>query len=238
MKMCRLIKTKKMKKSGNKIKAVLAVLLLLVTTAVSAQTSVQRSVIIIESNIETRAVPGNAKNRVAVMPMTYIADDNGSRAEQMPFYLQEMAINCLSQSSAVLKFMDAAEVNAILLKNGIDEDNIRRYTPRELAAILHVEYVITGSVLQDNGNVVTVSHTNSRRHNVERWGKWQEISRRNSSNSTSVTRQNIETHVTVSIYNETGEKIYTKSRQSILSEPDAYKAALKFLLKRTPLYNR
>jgi hypothetical protein len=206
-------KNKQMKKSGNKIKAVLAVLLLLVTTSVSAQ-------------------------KVAVMPMTYIADDNGSRAEQMPFYLQEMAINCLSQSAAELKFMDAAEVNAILLKNGIDGDNIRRYTPRELAAILHVEYVITGSVLQDNGNVVTVSHTNSRRQHIERWGKWQEVSRRNNSNSMSVTRQNIETHVTVSIYNETGEKIYTKSRQSILSEPDAYKAALKFLLKRTPLYNR
>jgi hypothetical protein len=228
-----------MKKLINNILSVFAVALLFITATAAAQTGVQQVNKVIYTESTATASPASTRNKVAVMPINYIGEDNDARAEEMRFHLQEIAINCLSESAAELKFMDATEVNARLFKNGINIDNIRQYTPKELAGILNVEYIIMGSVLQDRGNVVTVSRTNnSRRQNVEHWGKWMEVNRRNSSSTASVTRQNIETHVSVSIYNETGEKIYTKSRQSILSDADAYKAAIKYLLKRTPLYRR
>jgi hypothetical protein len=183
----------------------------------------------------------STRNKVAVLPILYIGDVNERRAEDMQFYLQDITINFMNESAFTLQFMDAAEVNAILLKNGIDEENIRRYTMRDLATILQVEFVISGSVLQDNGNVVTVSsNTNTRRQSVDQWyGKrGPKVITRSHNSGVMVTRQNVETHVSLSIYNETGEKIYTKSRQSILSDADAYKAAMKYLLKRTPLYKR
>jgi hypothetical protein len=188
--------------------------------------------------------PFQSNNRVAVLPLVYIGDGYDDRAEEMRYRLQEIAINYLHQSAVELKFINPAELNAILLKKGIDDRNIREYTPGELASILNVEYIITGSVVQEKGSLVTVSNHNTvRRQRIDdygrdRYGREARITRRNNSNSTSVTRQHIETHVSISIYNEAGETVYSKSRQSILTENDAYKNAIQYLLKRTPLYKR
>jgi hypothetical protein len=194
--------------------------------------------------------PVNSKNRVAVMPMIYIGDDDDTRSEEMRFHLQGIAISYLNRSAMELKFMDIAEINALLFKNGINDLNIRQYTPKELAAILNVEYLIMGSVLQDRGSVVTVSNNhNTRRQTIEQYnrrGRHERYDRhgrtvivtRGNNNGSSVTRQNIETQVSLTIYNEMGEMIYTRSRHSLLSEPDAYKYTIQYLLKRTPLYER
>jgi hypothetical protein len=222
-----------MKKINNKTRLVLAALFLLVTTAVSSQAMLS---------------PINPRNRVAIMPITYMGDGNEEREEEMQFFLQDIAVSYMDRSAVELKFMDVAEINAILFKNGINEETIRQYTPRELAGILNVEYIITGSVLQDRGSVVTVSNQHStRRQTIEHRDRYSrhgrridEIQVRNRNNSvrSSVTRQNIETQVSFSIYNDSGERIYSKSRKSILSESDAYKNAIQYLLKRTPLYKR
>jgi hypothetical protein len=181
----------------------------------------------------------NTKNRVAVMPMRYVADGNPDRAEYMRTYLQEMAIGFLSRSAAELKFVDAAEINAILLKNDIAESNMQQYTPGELANILQVEYVIIGSVMQDKGNLVTsVSNNGSKKQTIEQNSNKVKINGKNNSHSTEVTHQDIETQVSLFIYSESGQKIYDNSRRSILSDADAYKAAIKYMLRRTPLYKR
>lgn len=65
----------------------------------------------------------------------------------------------MNRSAAELKFMDVAEINALLYKKGINEQTIRGYTPKELADVLNVEYVIIGSVLQDKGSLVTVTNS-------------------------------------------------------------------------------
>lgn len=177
--------------------------------------------------------------RVAVIPMIYIGDDNETRMDDMRFYLQDIAISCLGKSAAELKFLDANEINAILLKNGISDFNIRQYTPKELADILHVEYIIMGSVVQDLGKTVTAFHSNNnRRQKIEHRYRETRLRGHNHRCGSSVTTQNIETRVTLSIYNETGEKIHTSSRRSLLTGPGAYRNTIQYLLKRTPLYNR
>ncbi|MGB8192393.1 MAG: hypothetical protein WCF67_10765, partial [Chitinophagaceae bacterium] len=160
-----------------------------------------------------------SRNKVAVIPVTYIADGNDYRIDEMRFFLQDIVISYMSNSASELKFIDAVTVNAILLRNGINETNIRQYTPKELAAVLQVEYIVMGSVLQSAGSVVTTDRNhNTSRQTIEHYSRDAKVIRRNNSHGTSVTRQNIETQVSLSIYNEAGERIYTKSRQSILSE--------------------
>jgi len=190
----------------------------------------------------------SSRNRVAIMPMAYIGDGEDNRDEEMRYVLQDVAVSFMNREAAELKFMDVTEINAILYKKGINEETVRGYTPKELAILLNVEYVIMGTVMQDRGSVVTVTNQNtSRRQTVEHYDRYGrhgrysnhvEVINRNNNNRRSETRQNIETQVSVSIYNEQGEKIYSKSRQSILTEQDAYKNALQYLLKRTPLYRR
>lgn len=181
----------------------------------------------------------NPRHRVAVIPVTYIADGSDKRTDEMRFFLQDMMISYMSSSAAELKFVDAATVNAVLLKDGLDDDNLRRYTPKELAAILQVEYVIMGTVLQSMESVVTTEHNqNTRKQTIEHWGHDTKVRQRNTRTGSSVTRQNVETQVSISIYNDMGDRIYSKSRESILSEGDAYRNAMHYLLKRTPLYRR
>jgi hypothetical protein len=184
----------------------------------------------------------NSRYRVAVMPLVYLGDGSEGREEEMRYQLQDVVVSYMSRSAAELKFMDAAEVNALLYKKGIGADNIRQYTPRELARLLNVEYVIMGSLIQDPGNIVTTENNfNTRRQTIEHRGRYGDrlrVTGRNWHTGNSVTRQHIKTQVSISIYNETGDRIYTKSRESILTESDAYRFALQYLLKRTPLFNR
>ena len=183
----------------------------------------------------------NSRYRVAVMPLVYLGDGSEGREEEMRYQLQDIVVSYMSKNAAELKFMDAAEINALLYKKGIGTDNIRQYTPRELAGLLNVEYLIMGSVIQDPGNIVTTENSyNTRRHTVQHRGRYNErprITGRSFYTGNTVTRQHIKTQVSISIYNETGDKIYSKSRESILTESDAYKFALQYLLKRTPIYN-
>lgn len=207
-----------MKTMITKTKAALIVLVLLASTVLMAQ---------------------SLRNKVAVMPIGYIADGSEAKMENMRFLLQEFVSNYLNRSAAELKMMDVMEVNAVLAKKGIDESNIRQYTPKELAAILNVEYVITGTVLQDLGTLVTVDNrNNTRRQKIEHYGDHTKVTNRNYRSGSTTTQQNIETQVTLAIYNESGEKIYGKSRHSLLSGPDAYRNTIEYLLKRTPLYKR
>lgn len=181
----------------------------------------------------------NTRNRVAVLPIEYIADGNAERTTYMHTFLQEIAISYLSRSATELIFLDANEINARLLKNEITSANSRQYTPKELANILEIEYVIMGSVLQDKGKLVTVVNQNTnKKQTVQQNSKQIKISGKSNSHAAEVTRQDIETQVSFSIYSETGQKIYDNSRRSILSDADAYKNAIKYLLKRTPLYKR
>lgn len=180
-----------------------------------------------------------AKNKVAVLPLGYMADENNAKMENMPFRLQEMTIDFLSQSSAELKFMAPVEINALLLRAGINDSNIREYTPMELAAVLQAEYIVMGSVMQDKGGVTTSgSSYNENRKTVDRRYDDTRVRERNASFFSTSTNQQIENHVFLSIYNSDGDKIYSKSRQSLLATMDGYKYAMKYLLKRTPLYNR
>jgi hypothetical protein len=111
--------------------------------------------------------------------------------------------------------------------------------------MLNVEYVVMGEVLQDMGNLVTVSHNRSsayqgrdRYHHDKNLRNWSRGEKKYETRATTTTKQHVETQVSISVYNGSGERVYTKSRQSILTENDAYKNALHYLLKRTPIYKR
>ncbi|MEP7376378.1 MAG: hypothetical protein ABI675_23475 [Chitinophagaceae bacterium] len=188
---------------------------------------------------ESKAHTEDARNKVAVLPLGYIAEGSDSKMDNMPFLLQEMTIEYLSKAAGELKFKSPAETNALLSRAGINESNIRDYTPKELAGILNVEYLIMGSVMQDKGSIVTVDHSRvERRGRTERDWDGYRTKQRTEGHGTSVTNQQIENQVSLSIYNESGESIYTKSRHSLISTIDGYKNTLRYLLKRTPLYER
>ena len=176
----------------------------------------------------------NAENKVAILPIVYVGEGSAVKMDEMRYRLQNMAYIFLQESAVEYKFQSPAETNALLLKKGINESNFREFTPKELATILEVEYVLTGMVNQEAIGVHSVGNTvnhysnnnkgnnNTRRHTTEHFQ----------------TREDISTSIDLSIYNDKGEVIFSKSRHSIWSSVNAYSNAMEFLLKKSPLYKR
>ena len=157
--------------------------------------------------------------------------DSPLKTLEMRYRLQSIAHDYLRNGAMELKFQDPAETNALLRRHGVTEDNIRDFTPAELARFLNVEYLLSGMVVQDYVGQQTVRHTERREY--ERRGRT-----RRQSTGVSNTRDQMSTSIDLDMYNDKGENIFSKSRRSILSDIDAYKNGIHYLLKRSPLYHR
>ncbi|MBL7741601.1 MAG: hypothetical protein JNK14_20450 [Chitinophagaceae bacterium] len=214
-----------MKKINNIIKTFSIALLLIISVASKAQTqAVGRT--------------ASAENKVAILPITYIGEGNEVKLEQMRYSLQNIAHRCLQEGAFELKFQDPAETNALLLRNGVRESNFREFTPKELAEILQVEYVLIGMVSQETEAILTVSNSRRSFNTREYYDRHHHVRNERNSSSNTRTSQDVNTTVDLVIYNDKGEKIYSRSRKSLLSNMDTYKAGLQYLLKRTPLYKK
>jgi len=179
----------------------------------------------------------NMYKSVAVLPLRYSGEGSESKMEDMPFHLQDLLISYLSQSPKQLDLKDPATLNALLFKNEIRTENIRQFAPKELAQILKADYVVIGTVVQEPGKLRTIS--TRQRYEKEEVGHGhhgKKTRTRGYSHGTAYTVQDYHTDVTINIYNAAGERIFSNSRQSILSDNDAYKAAMHYIIKRTPLY--
>jgi len=195
-----------------------SLLFLFIASLVSAQT--------------TEPVTGTtAQNKVAVLPIIFIADGNTERIDEMRYRLQNIAYLYLKDEALELKFQSPAETNALLLRHGITEANFREFTPKDLANLLQVEYVLTGMVTQE-----ITGESNTSTSNRRDFGNWERKRRIQVEHSR--TKQQLSTHIDLDIYNDKGEQIFSKSRRSILSDTDAYKYGIHYLLKRSPLYKR
>ena len=166
----------------------------------------------------------SAENKVAVLPITYISEGSPLKTLEMRYRLQSIAHDYLRNGAIELKFQDPAETNALLRRHGVTEDNIRDFTPAELARFLNVEYLLSGMVVQDYVGQQTVRHTERREY--ERRGRT-----RRQSTGVSNTRDQMSTSIDLDMYNDKGENIFSKSRRSILSDIDAYKNGIHYLLK-------
>jgi hypothetical protein len=211
------------KKLKNIIKTFSIAILLLMSVASKAQTQAAFRTV-------------TAENKVAILPITYIGEGNDIKLEQMRYSLQNIAHRCLQEEAIELKFQDPAETNALLLRNGVKESNFREFTPKELAEILQVEYVLIGMVSQETEGIMTVS--NSYRSFTTREYQHNRVRQERNTSVNTRTRPDINTTVDLVVYNDKGEKIFSRSRRSLLSNMDTYKAGLQYLLKRSPLYKK
>jgi hypothetical protein len=172
-------------------------------------------------------------SKLAILPIAYVGDGNETKMESMQYRLQNIAYLYLKGESMELSLQDPAETNALLIRHGINESTIRGYTPKELADLLKVEFLLTGMITQDFVGATTNS-SSFRRDNDRNYRRHREVFRATHTR----TRDELSTNIDLSIYNARGEKIYSKSRRSILSDTNAYKNGIHYLLKRSPLYRR
>lgn len=187
---------------------------------------------------------GDHHNKVAILPFAFIKNqDNGSSV--MSKKIQQETFSVFNAKKGILTFQDVLTTNRLLSKAGIGADEEQNYSMGELCDILGVEYVIQGLVSIEATSVsrYSASNTNIQTNNKKPAktfvGKLFDDSGTNvKTGAYSTTEQNYSTTITMNIYNDKGDNIFSKDHESFWQSEDAYKVTLNFLAKRTPLYKK
>jgi len=201
--------------------------------------------------------PGNSNNasledhhnKVAVLPFAYIKDQHEGDPV-MTNKIQAETFALLSKHRGGLTYQSTNDTNALLIKSGVTNNNIQGYTMGEICTILGVEYVIQGMVSVEKTtqqNINTYAETTKNKGNNKAYindqghlvgnplenGKSQSYG-----SSISTNTQNYATSMTMNVFNDKGDNIYSQDHTAFWQTQDAYKVTLKYLAKRMPLYKK
>ena len=198
--------------------------------------------------------PSNASledhhNKVAVLPFAYIKDQQEGDPV-MSSKIQTETFALLSKHRGGLTYLSTNDTNALLIKAGVTNNNIQGYTMGEICTILGVEYVIQGMVSVEKTtqqNINSYSESTKNKGNNKAYidshghlignpldnGKSQSYG-----TSISTNTQNYATSMTMNVFNDKGDNIYSQDHTSFWNTQDAYKITLKYLAKRMPLYKK
>lgn len=178
---------------------------------------------------------GDHRNKVAILPFKFIADKQ-SAGDDMGYEVQNECFTFLDKHAGELTILDPRTTNALLIKGGANQDNIRGFTMSELCSMLGVEYVIDGVITQNKTSVYTSQAQN---YQVTDKTKNNDKNKANVSGySSATTTQKFQTNIALNIYTDSDRNIFNENRQSFWATPDAYKNALQYLLKKCPLYRK
>jgi TolB-like protein len=179
----------------------------------------------------------NHRNKVAILPFAFIKDDQEA-VDVMSEKAQNATYSYLTKHAGIFTIIEPRTSNALLIKAGINKENIKGYTMDDLCNLLGVEYIIEGIVMVNKGIQTNYSSNNGTL-------KGNNNNKNNSNNKTTYnsssynsTTQNYETSLNLNIFNDKGVSVFSQERKSFWNTQDAYKATLEYLLKRTPLYSK
>jgi hypothetical protein len=176
------------------------------------------------------------QNKIAVLPFSYLIDKVDA-GQEMTYKVQNEVFNIMNSHSGYMSVQPTSTTNALLLKSGITGANVRSFTMGEICDVLGVEYVIQGTITQDLTSVSSSSSGSTTYNAKTNTNSNRSVGTVNGASS-SYSSQNYSTNVTMTIYTDKGETIFSQDHQSFWSANDAYKTTLNYLLKRTPIYQK
>lgn len=190
---------------------------------------------------ESGSMAGSSNPKlVAVLPFRYIQNNFPANWEDMAYRIQEEAIRLAVAAPLRYQIQPAATTNAILLKKGINPQQLRAYTMDELCSILGVGHIITGEIqvlytgATQTGTQTTYQNNRPVVRPTQKPG--QTVTTTTTTYGTNRVYEQFQTTVRLRIFDTAGRTVYAKDRTSMWSSPDAYKPTLSYLLKRTPLH--
>jgi hypothetical protein len=185
-------------------------------------------------------------NKVAILPFGYIKDQETSNVI-MTKKIQQETYTIFKKKAVVLIFQDPSTTNALLAKAGVNNNNIEGYTMGEICNILNVEYVIQGLVSIEKSTITNFSNTTTKSKTnkayVDKKGHivgdiWNNNKKNSKSSTLSTTTQNYSTNITMNVYSDKGNNLFSKEHASFWQTQDAYKITLAYLAKRTPIFKK
>lgn len=168
------------------------------------------------------------KNKVAVVPFTYVRDQNEASYE-VAKKMQREIIEIFKKQIPRFMYLDAYTIDKVLKDNDIK--NPEDISGEKLCELLGVEYVISGVIMiEQKGTTGSEMSTATKNKALFSDKKYTAV------NTVSNSRNTYGTSVTINIFDRKNGNIYSKDRNSMTSFEDAYKATVKWLAKHSPLY--
>lgn len=175
--------------------------------------------------------PIDHHNKAAILPFAYIKDLETSNVIMTQKIQQETYKN-FKQNAMQIQFQDPLTTNALLAKAGITDATMQAHTMDEICTILGVEYVVNGLV-----SIQKTTVTNSSYGSAEVKEKSKSKTTVSSSNYDYST-QNYSTTITMNVYSDKGDNLFTQDHTAFWQTEDAYKITLAYLAKRTPIFKK
>ena len=175
--------------------------------------------------------PTERKGKLAVLPFSFITNDAAIPSDGMSHTLQQSCVDALKHDNARIAVQDPMQTNALLAKNNIDVKNAVLLDPKDLAAMLGVEFVVYGNANISNKGASTYGSGSSTYNDKKDKGK---SSGTEYSSNSSTTIINYETTVDIKIYDDKGSNTFSNSRQAFGTQIDSYAETIKYIMKRTP----
>lgn len=175
-------------------------------------------------------------NVIAVLPVVYVNTATLQKSSDLSKFAQnDIYTKLLDKSSNIfpLTVQDTRVTNSLLRKANIDYNNIDEITIEELRGILGVDHIIAGKVAYTTRTIVTSNSSSST--NVSSEGK--ELGVKNNNGSISQDDTKYDYIVYFDMYRN-NDKIYSKTRQPMLSFKDSWMDSMQYLLKRSPVYTK
>ena len=177
-------------------------------------------------------------NKIAVLPFDFISNEN-METESMRNLIQNTAANDIREQYQSLDLQDPMVTNAKLAKNNVSFENLKSFTPSEIAVILGVEYVVYGTVHITNKGTSTYggAGTTYNDKDTKSKEKGNTVERTKGSSYTSVsssTTVEYDTSVDLRLFNDQGKNLYSDSRHAFGNTIDAYEGSVSYMIKRTP----
>lgn len=183
------------------------------------------------------------KGKIAVLPYSFITNESSLDPEAMGQQLQTDTYNSIRNNTSSLQLQDPITTNSLLAKQGLNRANINTKTPKEMAELLGVEFVVYGIANVTNkgtssyGSGVS-SYNGKATDNKDGKKETAKVSGTTYSSNNATVQTNYETKIDLSFYNDSGSSIYSQSRQAFGSDSDAYHATINYLVKRCPFGNK
>jgi len=176
------------------------------------------------------------RNKIAVMPFTVNTNDPDIDPHSMGKQIQNDCVFTLrAEKAGMYTIQDPMTTDALLSQNGISQDQVRTIPPADMANMLGVEYVLYGTCdLQNKGAHSYVSSSNTYNEKQKKDANEKKTKGTDYNSTTSTTTIEYDTHITLSVFNDQGNNVYSETRNPFGTGTDAYSAGMKYLLKRSP----
>ncbi|HEY9259026.1 hypothetical protein [Chitinophaga sp.] len=184
----------------------------------------------------TGASTAERRNKVAVLPFTFVKDGQNA-AQEVSDEIQNELYALLSKHSGVYTVVSPRATNVLLTKAGITKANMLNYSMAEICQVLGVEFIVDGMVTQNRTTQTSYGNT-SYSDKTKKNDNSDDKKSSGSASTSSTSVQNYETTMDMKIYNDKSEIVYNQNRKAFWNTADAYKNTMEYLVKRCPLYKK